>query len=536
MFILQYAGRMLLIGFLLFLPGQRTLHAQSAAPVSPSSTGPTRPVTDGSQNTAPQTVIRVTSRLVVLDIVVTDKQGKPVTDLTRDDFEITEGKDPQRVRSFEAPISHALPAGALVHSSADIAKIGNSPVNILVLDALNTRFEDNAFSQHSLLKFLDRQPAIMPPTTLLVANDKRFAVLQDYTQERDVLEAALKRNPVQYPWRLARNGDTSTEGVIRLMQSLNALQEIAQAAAGTQGRKNIMWVGKGFPSVDMTGMDDASSKPLKDAIKRCIDLLLSSRVTLYIIDPTPLSSTMYDISTPNDLATLEAETGTEPFGDAIRFSALAPATGGRVFSARNDVDKEIATSMRDGSLYYTLSYAPTGVSDEPGAYRNIHVTLKRPGLTAATRDGYYTQSQPGDLPATVEPGAAKLAEGVEVMDVANAVLSKMVYNGVKIRAAKGARGRYTLAIADATLNWQPNAKSGFDAPISIVAVCFSASGKVLSHTAEERVLNNMSPSANASSEEIIMAPVMIPAGTARLRFVVRNSVTGRLGSADIENP
>jgi hypothetical protein len=139
-------------------------------------------------------------------------------------------------------------------------------VNILVLDELNTRFEDNAFSRFSLQKFLAAQPGIMPPTTLLVANDKSFAVLEDYTQNRGVLEAALKRDPVQYPWRLKQNGNSGPEAIVRLAQSLNALQEIAQAATGTPGRKNIIWVGKGFPSVDLTGLAEASAKPLLDAV------------------------------------------------------------------------------------------------------------------------------------------------------------------------------------------------------------------------------------------------------------------------------
>jgi hypothetical protein len=112
---------------------------------------------------------------------------------------------------------------------------------------------------------------------------------------------------VQYPWRLKQNGNSGPEAIVRLAQSLNALQEIAQAATGTPGRKNIIWVGKGVPSVDLTGLAEASAKPLLDAVRRCTDMLLRARVTLYIVDPTPLSSTQYDTETPSDLATIEEE-------------------------------------------------------------------------------------------------------------------------------------------------------------------------------------------------------------------------------------
>jgi hypothetical protein len=55
---------------------------------------------------APQNAptIRVTSRLVFLDVTVVDKKGRPVVKgLTKDDFTITEDKKPQRIFSFEAP-------------------------------------------------------------------------------------------------------------------------------------------------------------------------------------------------------------------------------------------------------------------------------------------------------------------------------------------------------------------------------------------------------------------------------------------------
>jgi VWFA-related protein len=478
----------------------------------------------------PTATIQVSTRLVVLDVVVTDKKGNPVTDLTQDDFTVVEDKQLQRIRSFESPSQHALPPGEIVDSTAQIARIGNAPVNILVLDELNTPFEDNAFSRYSLQKFLKAQPVIMPPTELLVTNDRSFAVLQDFTQNLPALEAALKRDPAEYPWRLARNGNSGPEAIVRLAQTLNSLEEIAQASAGTPGRKNIIWVGKGFPSVDMTGLDDTAARQLQDAIKRCTDLLLSSRVTLFIVDPTPLSSVSYDTETPTDLATLEAETATEPFSNAVRFSTLAPVTGGRVFSNRNDVDHEIATSMHDGALYYTLSYTPSNASDERGEYRSVRIALNRPGLIVSTRDGYYAAASAA--PASPD---VKKAGGEEVTDVANAALSKMVYNGLKVRAGRFSPGRYTLAVADSSLSWQPTPGESTQAAVSVVAVCFSSSGKVLSHITEEKGFMRKAATP-VQTEEIFTLPVDLPPMTARLRFVLRDTSSGHLGTVDLDHP
>jgi VWFA-related protein len=479
-----------------------------------------------SQQIPPPPTIQVTSRLVVLDVVVTDKQGRPVTDLTKDDFNITEEQKPQQIKHFEGPDSHTLPTGDLVHSTADLPKIGAAPVDILVLDELNTNFEDNAFSRYSIDTFLKNQGKTMPPTTLLVANDKSFMVLKDYTQDRMVLEAALKRDPVEYPQRMSRNGGGGPDAMVRLAQSLETLQSIAQASAGTVGRKTIIWVGKGFPSVDLTGMDEDSAKHLQDAVRRCVDIMLKSRVTLYIVDPSPLNSAMYDVETPEDLAATEEQTGDEPFSNAVRFSVMAPATGGRVFSLRNDVDREISSSIRDSSLYYTLAYAPTGDSEKPGEYRHIRVTLKRPGLVAATRDGYYDSTEVAD------PKLSSPAAGEEVVDVATAALSKMVYNGVRVRVAKGAEERVSVAVTDASLGWKDSVDGLERASISLVAVYFSSQGKVLGHRTEEKVLESKAPYSVANSEEVFTVPLAFPVGTTRIRFIVR-SETGRIGTADL---
>jgi len=160
--------------------------------------------------------------------------------------------------------------------------------------------------------------------------------------------------------------------------------------------------------------------------------------------------------------------------------------------------------------------------------------MNKPGLTATTRDGYYSpssQADPGDLSSGAK---VKAKTGEQVVDVANAALNRLVYNGVKVRAARNdASGRFSLAIAHSSLTWQPSEDGIFSAPIVLVAVCFSATGKVLSHTTEARSLDSKTPNANSDSEEVFSIPIDIPQRTVRVRFVIRDPTTGHLGSADI---
>ena len=92
--------------------------------------------------TNPAGTISVTSRLVVLDVVVVDRSGKPVTNLDRSQFSITEDKVPQTIRNFDPPSGHVMPVSndAVVHGVADLPKIGQAPVNVLVFDEVDTPF------------------------------------------------------------------------------------------------------------------------------------------------------------------------------------------------------------------------------------------------------------------------------------------------------------------------------------------------------------------------------------------------------------
>jgi len=111
--------------------------AQSTQPAAPS---------------APATVLKFTSRLVVVDVIATDHKGNQVTDLKREDFTVQEDGKEQQLRVFEvqAPSQAAEPA-ALQNTAVKLAPniFINAPrfkpstiLNVLLLDALNTRTID----------------------------------------------------------------------------------------------------------------------------------------------------------------------------------------------------------------------------------------------------------------------------------------------------------------------------------------------------------------------------------------------------------
>ena len=279
-------------------------------------------------------VVRVSSRLVVLDVSVLDAAGVSVTDLTRNDFTIYESGQPERIHSFEPFDAHRLPPSATAASlrnTADLQRLApNAPVTVLVLDELNTAFEDTAFARTSLRKYLlARDATLTEPTTLLTVTDAGFQQVQDYTLDRGRLLDALAHLKGAYPFSLLRTGGSPEGRAIRFAQTLASLQQVAQATSGHQGRKNILWVGSGFQSIDLRNEPDRQVQLVKGAAERTVNLLREAHVTVYTVDPTlstKIAGEPQADTTQTDPSAFTAETHQrgDPFSDTVSFNTLAP--------------------------------------------------------------------------------------------------------------------------------------------------------------------------------------------------------------------
>jgi len=475
--------------------------------------------------------LTVTTQLVTLDVTVNDKAGHPVVDLGKSDFNVKENGIPQKVRYFEPPSAHRMPTpGEVVRSSADLAKIGDAPVSLLVLDEINTPFADMALARSALERYLKAQPDVLSePTALFFVDNNKLDVIQDYTQNKAAIQLALKKHFPDYPWQLAVNaGDKAM--LPRLSRTFASLVEIAEATRGIRGRKNVVWVGKGFPSIDLTQADPDAARVITNAVKKTTFALLQSKVSLFTIDPAALDPTLI-VDQESDSGMVAGDlvgTGLVYRGD-IQFSAMAGSTGGHAFAMNNFIDQEIASSISDGANYYELSYTPTAFSVDPAKYRKISVTVARPGLSVITRDGYFAAEQPA---ATMQ--AESPAEEVDQVkfDLSTAALNKLSYNGLSVSAQKSATGDYSVSIVANGLEWREGGK-GHVAELSMMAVCFSAKDKALFKTSSEHTASTSGDVTQVSGELIYKLPFTVPGGTTRIRFVVRDLGSGKMGSADV---
>jgi VWFA-related protein len=499
--------------YLFFLPlTALSLFAQTATQRAPSSAS-------SQQSSSPGYVFNATTRNVILDAVVTDKKGNVVTGLTRNDFVIREDNVPQQIQSFDAV------AGG---RSAEDA----TPHTILLVDELNTHFEDMAYTRYSVNRLLHHDGVkLQQPTALYILSNDGLHVLENYTRDPAAIDAALRSHKAILPWRLQRN---FYFGMERINLSMTALQQIAIANIGTPGHKNIVWISPGLPIFTMLQMSADGEKELFDAIRHLSDQLLKARVSIYSVDPRGVQAGSLPTNiASNNLAYAAYLNGLTQANDAafgnLAIQTLATQTGGHAFFGRNDVDQEIATSLADGNTYYTLAYSPSN-KDFHGEFRRLKITvIHRPDVKVQTRDGYY--ALPDGPSGTTKRELQELAGSLITSIPFNGVLIPISYTQLLKSPAPHFNVRFVLP--STSLSWTPDAKGGFSAQVTIAAADKNKHGVWKPRILRAYIVSlpgGVTPSSKASTSITFEMPYR---DSGHLRFVVRDDASGRVGSSEI---
>jgi VWFA-related protein len=392
--------------------------AQTVPALSNAGGQPPAPAPQSARQDGPYS-LQVQSQLVILDVVVTDKKGTPVAGLTRDDFNIFENKVRQQIVSLEEARG-AGQGGVAIHSTAELDRLEpQAPVSILVLDEVTTKFEDEAFARYALKKYLASEGEVLAqPTLLLAITLQHQLLLQDYTTSKKEVLDALERHFAGKDWRSASGNPQGQQ----VMATLLSLMGVAGATAGHEGHKNIVWIGRGFPSIQWDHLPLATAEQFKQAIVTCTNRLRGTRATLYSVDPAVMA--MGPPVTHADPDALDNGTGSyviqDPFGGQEDFEAMARATGGMALRGRNEVDRSIAEAVSYGKIFYTIAYKPAAPSNEPREFRSIQVVTTDRELTVTAPVGYFAgvatvapaMDAQGKVPTQVADDLAVAADGL----------------------------------------------------------------------------------------------------------------------------
>jgi VWFA-related protein len=481
------------------------LHGSLAKAQQPSSSTPT---------------LQVTSRLVFLDVTVLDKKGNPVVKgLTKDDFTITDSKQPQRIFSFEPPEIHVIERNASEDNPA-----GEAPVTVFVLDLLNSKFEDFAYIRYSMQKYLAaRHAQLSSPAELIVLGNTSLEMVQGFTRSKADLLSALNHVPPAIPYKM--NPGFLFE---RFAQSLDALQQIALQNTGMPGRKNIIWIGHGGPSINTQFMVASDAAELNRYIHDTTNLLVNARISLFLIYPGLSVSgpemTWSEMSADADIGE------TDPFAGDINFGVLVNETGGNLFYNRNDVDVAIQRSRILGSEYYTLTYEPPP-SEPDGRFRRVRVTMRNPNLHVITKAGYFAPEK--DAPIDARQQA--------IVNIVEAARSTVPFKALNLTIESLVRHpdtgtiQFKVVLTTRNLYWQPAPDGSATAALTLAAVSLSGRRDILASRMDSVNLTKTPQQAQENvGTAIARLPVTLhlPRKTKSVRVVIEASDGGRIGSIE----
>jgi VWFA-related protein len=348
--------------------------------------------------------LRVESPLVVLDVVVTDKKGEAVHGLKASDFTVLERDQRMTLQSFEEYRSdQALPSapqearqalGPNVFTNvADTCSDG--PLNILLMDAMNTPVADQAFLREQMLEYVKKVPDGTCIAIFGLTN--RLYILQDLTTDPAVLKADLQMFRVE---------KVSLPLTLRSPYTRAAIQDLARYLSGLPGRKNLIWFSGSFNFGIMRELNRedrlGAAADFADDVKWTANLLTRSRVAVYPIDARGLFSNP-DMSaalahppggetlterTPGEFQQSEARFLDQRAGDKFGMQTLAEETGGKAFYDTNGLKEALQKAINHGSNSSRLTYAPTDRRWD-GRYRSVRVKLDQPGMDLFYRQGYF---------------------------------------------------------------------------------------------------------------------------------------------------
>lgn len=398
---------------------------------------PAAPAATQQDSSAQITTLHAYSNLVVIDVVVSDSKGNPIRGLKASDFTLLEGNKQQTLRSVEEHTSAeatkavrvpALPAGLFSNRAAAPS---SGPVNVLLLDYLNTPLTVQPFARKQILEYLDKAP---PGTRIAIFGlTTGLYMLQGFTSDPQQLKAALgsKAGAPQASQILSdpTNGGPGTNTTLsdaltqqatlsgfvtadmianaqrfeafnnsfaldlRAKYTLGAFEELARYLVGIPGRKNVIWFSASFPlNVEPDpSLADPEDTVVRndDELRKADNMLTRAQVAVYPVDARGLQAPPEQTGGGSDAANQTMAFMTEQAQEHETMYAMAEETGGEAFVNTNGLTQALAQAIQMGSNYYTLTYTPSNQQwDE--RFRAIKVKIEdQPKAQLSYRNGYY---------------------------------------------------------------------------------------------------------------------------------------------------
>ena len=549
--------------------------AQQPTPTPPPSPNQERP-----QQPEAEDVVRITTNLVQVDAVITDKNGKLVTDLKPEEVEIYENGREQKITNFSFNLSEST---STARDAKPNAADKNAPVAppsrlrtedirrtiALVVDDLGLSFESTHYVRRALKKFVDEQ---MQPGDLvaIIRTAGGAGALQQFTTDKRQLYAAIERvrfyvsgrsgvgafAPIQPPTPGERGGevDAANEELDQFREdvfsvgTLGAVNYVVRGLRELPGRKSILLISDGFRIYSRD--DPTRNYRTVQRLQRLVDEAGRASVVIYTMNATGLQTlglTAADDMSGRDIQQMQDALTSRrnvAFETQEGLELLARQTGGIAIKNSNDLSGGIRRVLEDQKGYYLIGYRPDQSTFNPRTgrrrFHRLSLKIKRPGkFNVRMRQGFLsvTDDDERPKPRTME------------QQLLNALMSPFGATGVHLRLTSlfgndiktGSFMRSLLHIDANDLTFTKEADGLYKTVIDIVAITFGDNGVPIEQLGKTYQMRVSESEHKRLMREGLVYYVTVPIkkpGAYQLRMSLRDSASERIGSASqfIEAP
>jgi VWFA-related protein len=300
--------------------------------------------------------IRVNVEMVSLPVVVTTQEGRRITDLKQEDFEVYEDGIKQEISGFGAT---------------------DEPLEIaLLIDTSGSTKAKLAIIQRAAIDFVNQ---LHPDDEVaIISFAKDVTLQQDFSIDRKKNEYGIKKT--------RPGGDTVVYEAVWL-----ALEEILKPL---KERKALV--------LFTDGVDTYSSKASE---KETLELAKETRATIYCVYyntewdqnrrsttiggfPTQTTPPIIDIEPRPPIGMGSGSSSAEYEHGREYLSKLSEYSGGLYFDGMTDLRAAFVSVAKELASQYSIGYYSNSVKND-GKFRKVEVKVNKPGLVARTKKGYY---------------------------------------------------------------------------------------------------------------------------------------------------
>lgn len=388
---------------------------------------------------------RVEVEVVEVEVRVTDKKGRPVTGLTREDFLVSEDGRPVELLHFAEYRDGAAATGEGAAESAapaaevESAALEDSTYVVIFVDQIHLGPGGRGRLLEDLGEFVTVD---LPPDVpvMVVSHDGGIRITQDFTTERlpvldalaaqeesgaGVFEAVRRRSALRRIEQIllkwtdtqfcaapcecafhemeAAAREHASEVAAGVEQTLGGLASVVSALRGVPGRKVVLLVTDGLearpgldlfhyiadicPQHEQEVSKNYTSDDLLSAIHDVTSDSSANRVTVYTLEAAGLRGDAADMSVgstrfrPSNL-TQRMRTGNLQHSLFV----IAEETGGKAVLNANRFDEALDDVQEDQGTYYSLGYRPAHAGD--GRVHLIRVEVDAPTYQLRYRKSY----------------------------------------------------------------------------------------------------------------------------------------------------